>query len=97
MTVSASLSVFGRASVADFLGDFLVYRNLIPMDQRLPGLDAIRGQIDLPAGRVPRKLQPDHARAIVHLLNAARALDAPGTDLKRLIFVGDTRMNDGTA
>lgn len=97
MTIAASLSVFGRASIADFLGDFLVYRSLIPMDERLPGLDAIRGQTGLPAGRVPRKLQPDYAQVIVHLLNAARALDAPGTDLKRLIFVGDTRMNDGTA
>jgi hypothetical protein len=97
MTNSASLSVFGRASIADFLGDFLVYRNLIPMDERLPGLDAVRGQIDLPAGRVPRKIQPDYAQVIVHLLNRARALDAPGADLKRLIFVGDTRMNDGTA
>jgi hypothetical protein len=93
----APLSAFGRASVADFLGDFLVYRKLVPMDERLPGLDAIRGEIDLPAGRVPRKVQPDYAQVIVQLLNRARALDAPGADLKRLIFVGDTRMNDGTA
>ncbi|MEJ2354268.1 MAG: hypothetical protein P8Y03_31235, partial [Anaerolineales bacterium] len=97
MTNSGSLSVFGWASIADFLGDFLVYRNLVPMDERLPGLDAIRGQINLPAGRVPRKLQPDYARVIVHLLNRARALDKPAADLQRLIFVGDTRMNDGTA
>jgi hypothetical protein len=97
MDITPSLSVFGRSSVAEFLGDFLVYRNLIPMDTRLPGLNAIRKQAGLPAGPVPRKVQPDYARVIVEILKRARAMDAPGTELKRLIFVGDTRMNDGTA
>lgn len=97
MTISASLSVFGRASVADFLGDYLVYRNLIPMDERLPGLEALREGAGPPAGRVPRKVEPDYAQVIVELLKRGRALDAPDTELERLIFVGDTRMNDGTA
>ena len=97
MSLSAGLAVFGRASVADFLGDYLVYRNLVPMDERLPGLDDIREAAGLPAGRVPRKLEPDYAQVIVALLKRARALEAPHTGLERLIFIGDTRMNDGTA
>ncbi len=91
------MKVFGVTSVSEFLGDFVVYRNLAPLDSRLPGLDAIRDQVDLPAGRLPRKSEPDYARVIVHLLRAARALDTPGIAIERLVYVGDTRLNDGTA
>jgi hypothetical protein len=34
---------------------------------------------------------------MVTVLGAARRLERPGVDLRRLIYVGDTRMNDGTA
>lgn len=87
----------GMTTVSEFLGDFVVYRNLEPIDPRLSGLNAIRDQAGLPAGRLPRKSEPDYARVIVHLLRQARGLDAPGTPVERLIYVGDTRLNDGTA
>jgi hypothetical protein len=93
------MKTYGRTSVHEFLGDFVVYRNLIPLDERLPTLDDVREQADVPEGVTPRKSQPAYARVIVQLLRAARAVDAPeaAPEIKRLIYVGDTRLNDGTA
>lgn len=91
------MKIYGRTAVSEFLGDRVVYRNLAPADDRLPALADFRAEIGLPGGRIPRKSEPDYARAIVHLLRQARALDAPGVALERLIFIGDTRLNDGTA
>jgi hypothetical protein len=95
------MKVYGRTSVHEFLGDFVVYRNLIPLDKRLPTLDDVRGSATqaagVPEGVTPRKSEPAYARVIVQLLRAARTIDAPQAALERLIYVGDTRMNDGTA
>ncbi|MFQ5408913.1 MAG: hypothetical protein ACE5FI_10915 [Anaerolineales bacterium] len=91
------MKTFGRATVSEFLGDLVVYRNLAPMDARLPSLDALRATVGLPPGRIPRKSEPDYAQVIVHMLRKARALYESGTAIERLIFVGDTRLNDGTA
>jgi hypothetical protein len=88
---------YGRTSVYDFLGDRITYRKLIPMDPRLPSLAEIRPQIGLPDNVIPRKSEPAYARVIVHLLRQARALDAPGVPIEQLVYVGDTRLHDGTA
>ncbi|MBC7251212.1 MAG: hypothetical protein H5T62_13105 [Anaerolineae bacterium] len=91
------MKIYDRTSVYEFLGDLVVYRNLVPADPRLPPLAEIRPQIGLPQGLIPRKSAPEYAQVIVHLLRQARALDAPSTPLERLIYLGDTRLNDGTA
>lgn len=91
------MKIFGRASVSEFLGDLIVYRNLVPVDQRLPGLDLLRREADLPDGRIPRKSEAEYARVIVQLLARARALETPESRIARLLFIGDTRLNDGTA
>jgi hypothetical protein len=91
------MRVYGRCTVHDFLGDFIVFRNLAPFDQRLPGLDVVRAQVGLPAGLIPRKSELAYAAVIALLLRAARTLEAPRTELARLIYLGDTRLNDGTA
>lgn len=88
---------YGRTSVYEFLGDNVVYRNLDPVDSRLPALAHIRQHVDLPAGVTPRKSEPAYARAMIYLLKQARTLDLPDTKLERLVYVGDTRLNDGTA
>lgn len=87
----------GRTSVYEFLGDLVVYRNLVPLDPRLPPLAQVRQHVRVPEGVIPRKNAPEYARVIVHLLQQARALDAPGTIIERLVYVGDTQMSDGTA
>ena len=87
----------GYTSVYEFLGDLVVYRNLAPVDPRLPPLAEMRERVGLPAGLTPRKSQPEYARVMAYLLRRARALDAPGTSIEQLVYVGDTRLNDGTA
>lgn len=91
------LQTFGPASLDEFLDDNIVFRNLIPVDPNLPALDTFRDAIGLAPGRLPRKQEADYARAIVYLLQRARAISNPQTTLKRLIVVGDTKENDGVA
>ena len=88
---------YGQTSVSTFLDDSIVYRNLKPMDDRLPGLREIAIRLDIDTRQLPRKSEPDYARVMVELLVAARALDADKTAVQRLVYVGDTRLNDGTA
>jgi hypothetical protein len=88
---------YGLATIYEFLGDRVVYRNLRPLDPSLPGLDDLRQPVGLPPGAIPRKTDPEYARVVVHMLAAAHRQDAPGVPLERLVFVGDTRLLDGTA
>jgi hypothetical protein len=88
---------FGRTSIYEFLGDWVVFRNLLPADPGLPALDALRGEVDLPPGQVPRKSEAGYARTIVHLLRAAQRLRGGMAPIRRLLFVGDTLLLDGTA
>ncbi|MCL6431133.1 MAG: hypothetical protein K6V36_09775 [Anaerolineae bacterium] len=91
------MRLYGKTTLSEFLGDNVVWRNLEPADPRLPGLSAAWREMGLEGPRVPRKAEPGYARAIVHLLWQAQALTAPGTGLSRLLYVGDTRLLDGTA
>jgi hypothetical protein len=86
-----------RMSLHATLGDFVVYRNLEPADERLRGLREIWQEIGLSSYHIPRKLEPDYATAVVHFLDQAQALRLPNRPLKRLLYIGDTVMNDGTA
>jgi hypothetical protein len=86
-----------RATLHTTLGDFVVYRNLEPADERLRGLTEIWPEVSLPSYRIPRKLEPDYATTVVHFLDQAQALRLPNRPLKRLLYIGDTVMNDGTA
>jgi hypothetical protein len=88
---------YGRTSVSEFLADRIVYRNLNPYDRSLPRLGQIRQEVGLPAGSTPRKNEPEYARVIVYLLQQCLRQDRPGGKIERLVFVGDTRLLDGTA
>jgi hypothetical protein len=91
------MNVFGKSSVSEYLGDFIVFRNLIPMDERLPSLKDLRRELNLPENETPRKHELSYAQVILRLLKAARQLDNPKAQLARLVFIGDTRMSDGNA
>lgn len=91
----AMLELTGKARVSDFLADRMVYRNLNPVDERLVGFEAIRRQLGLADGYVPRKSELDYARVVYELLKQAQQLRSPGRVLRRIVFVGDTRRNDG--
>ena len=91
------MNVYGSTSLHEFLGDRVVYRSLNSVDDRLPGLQDLRGKAGIEAHQTPRKGQPAYARVIVPLLEAARRLQRRNGILKRLLYVGDTRRNDGRA
>ena len=86
--------MFERSSIYDILGDLVVYRNLEPVDGRLRGLRRIWAEAELEAYRIPRKGEPAYARVVLHLLRQAQALRC-SEPLRRLLYIGDTRMNDG--
>ena len=88
---------YGRAAISEFLGDFIVYRNLVPADERLPPLASLRGQAGLAEGQIPRKSEPEYARVIALMVQSARALDSPAEQIQQLVFLGDTRLLDATA
>jgi len=87
----------GRTTIAEFLEDLVVYRNLEPMDERLPRFAEVAERMGLPGSPVPRKAEPAYGQAMAELLCQARGLDEPHAPLRRLLFLGDTRLNDSTA
>jgi len=87
----------GSTSLHEILRDLIVYRNLIPADDRLPSVVEIDKQLGLAESGLPRKAEPEYGRVVAEMLRRARALDLPGATIRRLIYIGDTQMNDGTA
>ncbi|MGE5221735.1 MAG: hypothetical protein ACM3PY_04815, partial [Omnitrophica WOR_2 bacterium] len=88
---------YGRSSLHEFLADRVLYRNLEPADPSLPGLAGLRPGLSLPEGRIPRKSEVDYARVVIQILYAAQERRGVRQPLRRLLFVGDTRLLDGTA
>jgi len=87
----------GLSSLSEFLGDRVVYRNLDVQDLALPRLKTIVQQIGLPENRIPRKAELAYGQIVATLLQLTSEMDRPGQPIRNLVFVGDTRMNDGTA
>jgi hypothetical protein len=88
--------MYPQRSLSEWLDDRIVYRNLVPADPALPSLKSVWREIGLEAYRVPRKTEPVYAAAVYQFLQAAQA-QRGAPPLSELLFIGDTRMNDGTA
>lgn len=88
---------YGRTTIAEFLEDRVIYRNLEAADPRLPRLHELGALTGLPPGRIPRKIDPAYARAGVQLLKEAQRIRGVSQPIQRLLFVGDTLLLDGTA
>ena len=88
---------YGRTSISEFLGDFIVYRNLVPVDSRLPALPEIGKAIGLARGIIPRKIDEAYGSVVVELLKKARSFDEANSEIKKLVYLGDTTMTDVTA
>jgi hypothetical protein len=88
---------YQSTSLSEFMGDFVVYRNLVPMDKRLPGIDALGDPIGRRGNALPRKAEQAYGEVVAHMLQAARSLDHPSVRIRQLVYIGDTQMNDGTA
>lgn len=86
-----------RMRLSDILDDRVAFRSLEPLDRNLSGLSRIRGDIGVPPRATPRKTSPGYAAAVVRFLQEAQAMRSAVQPLKRIIFIGDTRMNDGKA
>ncbi len=81
-------------TLADCLGDLVVYRNLEPADKSLSGLRQAWQDIGLQQYAVPRKGTPEHAAFLWHLLVEAGQKRGSGKPL-RLVVIGDTLSGDG--
>ena len=85
------------ASISDLVGDLVVYRDLDPVDQRLPRFAEAWPAMGLVAPARPRKLEPAYATALAWYLQAMRGLAAPETQVQELVFIGDNASSDGSA
>ena len=88
--------MYDRATLADYLGDRIVYRNLQPSDPGLPGLSQVWQAAGLDTCRIPRKTEPAYAAVVLQLLTAAQAARGAGP-LRNVLFIGDTPASDGGA
>lgn len=88
---------FGRASLADFCEDWVIYRNLEPLDKRVPGIKQAFYDMELRSDQIPRKQEKNYARAAVWFIKRIQAVRGMNAPVEELLFLGDTLFNDGQA
>lgn len=88
---------YGRSALSEFLGENITYRNLVPVDPSIPGLPDIWEEAGLSTHRIPRKTTPEYAGVVALILKYIARQTNPGSAIKRVIFIGDTHLNDGMA
>ncbi len=79
-------------SVADLFGDNIMLRDFEPRADSLDGIDVFRRDLGWDSIYVPRKNEPEYARALLRIMGGA---DANGPE--QIVYVGDTLLNDGGA
>lgn len=94
---ATELQSFGRAKLADYFADFVIYRNLEPLDRRIKGLKSAGYKMGLTNDRIPRKFERDYARAAMWFSTEAQRIRRVSKPLSELLFIGDTLLNDGQA
>jgi hypothetical protein len=86
-----------KSSLYELFGDLVVYRDLNPVDLRLPRFETIWAEIG-PSGAVrPRKHDPAYAQTMAWFLQQARTIEMPRTSIQELVYLGDTVLSDGNA
>ncbi len=86
-----------RSSLYELFGDLVVYRDLNPVDLRLPRFEAASAELGLTGSARPRKHEPAYAQTMAWYLRQARSLDRPATPVRELVYLGDTVLSDGNA
>jgi hypothetical protein len=86
-----------KSSLYDLFGDLVVYRDLNPVDPRLPRFEAATAEIGLPGTTRPRKHEPSYAQTMAWFLRQARDIERPGTFIEELVYLGDTVLSDSNA
>jgi hypothetical protein len=87
----------GLTSLHGIFRDAVVYRNLIPADPRLPAVHELGESLGLSGNAPPRKAEPAYGRVVAEMLRHAQTLDPDRGEIHRLLYIGDTQMNDGSA
>ncbi len=88
---------YGRACLADFCEDWVVYRNLEPLDKRIRGIKNAFHAMELRSELIPRKQERDYAKAAVWFVNEIQRVRGQRVPVGELLFLGDTLFNDGQA
>lgn len=91
------LQNFGMATLADVFEDWVVYRNLEPLDKRVPGFKNAAWRMGVSEDRLPRKQELDYAKAATWIINEAQSVRGARRPIRELLFIGDTFFNDGQA
>jgi hypothetical protein len=91
------LQSFGQAALADLCGDWVVYRSLEPLDKRVAGFKNAAYRMGIADDRIPRKQEPDYAKAAVWIVEEAQRVRGAQRPVGELLFLGDTLFNDGQA
>jgi hypothetical protein len=91
------MRVYGKGSLAEFLGDRVVYRNLEPLNSDLPTADELRNLANVPACIRPRKADLAYGKLMAALLRAGSTVQSGADLIDYVVYIGDTRMNDGLA
>lgn len=88
---------YGRARLSDLFGDWVIYRNLEPLDKRLHGFKSAAYKMGINSEQIPRKLDQEYAKAALWFANEAQRVQGRATKLQELAWIGDTLLNDGLA
>lgn len=91
------LQNFGRGALSDFVQDWVIYRNLEPLDKRLPGLKSAFYRMGLPDEHIPRKQEPGYAKAAIWFIEQGMQLHSGRKRVEEMLFIGDTLFHDGRA
>jgi hypothetical protein len=96
-TLLPDLEIFGQATLADYCGDFVLYRSLKPLDRRLPTIKRAMVEAGLSGANTPRKQDADYAKVAQVYAQAIHRLAGQNGEPTELLFIGDTLYNDGGA
>jgi hypothetical protein len=94
ISASAPAPVAAEAprSIADLFGERIMLRDIEPRDRSLEGIDSFREELGWDEIYVPRKNEPEYAQALIRIIGGSR-----GRPPERIVYVGDTLLNDGNA
>ncbi len=87
----------GRAALADLFDDWVVYRNLEPLDKRVPGFKTASYAMGISDDHIPRKQEIEYAKAATWIIEKAQSVRGRKQPTSELLFLGDTLFNDGQA
>lgn len=86
--------IWPKCALADLFEDWIVYRNLRPLDRRIPGLEQVAQVWGLPQGWVPRKAKdPEYVCVLIQFIAWMQHVrNRPS--VQHLIYVGNRQSRD---